>query len=50
MRWNQGRSKIDALIADGAIERVQPDRAAADQLLAEARLACACRMNIPNPM
>lgn len=37
MRWNQGRSKIDALIADGAIERVQPDRVAADQLLDEAR-------------
>lgn len=37
MRWNQGRSDVDAMIAAGEIERVQPDRAAADQLLDEAR-------------
>lgn len=37
MRWNQGRSDVEAMIAAGEIERVQPDRAAADQLLEEAR-------------
>jgi hypothetical protein len=37
MRWNQGRDKVDTLIADKQIEHVHPDRAAADRLLDEAR-------------
>lgn len=37
MRWEQGRAEIDALIAGGEIERVHSDRAAADELLRQAR-------------
>ncbi len=37
MRWNQGRERVDSLIADTEIELVHPDRTAADRLLNEAR-------------
>jgi hypothetical protein len=37
MRWNQGRERVDTLIADKDIELVHADRAAADRLLNEAR-------------
>lgn len=37
MRWNQGRSQIDRLIADGELQRVPANREHADQLLVQAR-------------
>lgn len=37
MRWDQGRAEVDALIQDGEIERIHPDRDAADVLLQQAR-------------
>jgi HEPN domain len=37
MRWNQGRTEIDKLIADGELQRVPPNREHADQLLAQSR-------------
>lgn len=37
MRWNQGRSQVDRLIADGELQRVPANREHADQLLAQAR-------------
>ena len=37
MRWNQGRSEVEMMIVSGEIERVHPDRNAADKLLDEAR-------------
>jgi hypothetical protein len=37
VRWNQGRDQIEELIAAKEIERITPDRDAADRLLAEAR-------------
>lgn len=51
MRWNQGRSTIDKLIADGELQRVPPSREHADQLLAQARkdLASAELLSISNP-
>ena len=30
MRWNQGRTEIDKLIADGELQRVPPNREHAD--------------------
>jgi hypothetical protein len=33
MRWNQGRTVIDKLIADAELQRVPPSRQHADQLL-----------------
>ena len=35
MRWNQGRTEIDKLIADGELQRVPPNREHADQLLVQ---------------
>lgn len=35
MRWDQGRTEIDKLIADGELQRVPPNREHADQLLAQ---------------
>lgn len=37
MRWNQGRTEVDRLIADGELQRVPANREHADQLLAQAR-------------
>ncbi|CAN5515824.1 hypothetical protein BH09ACT8_BH09ACT8_52980 [soil metagenome] len=37
MRWKQGREQVEALIVAKEIERVHPDRDAADRLLDEAR-------------
>ena len=37
MRWNQGRTEIDKLIADGELQRVPPNREHADQLLMQSR-------------
>ena len=37
MRWNQGRTEIDMLIADGELQRVPPNREHADQLLVQSR-------------
>lgn len=37
MRWNQGRSAVDRLIADGELQRVPANREHADQLLGQAR-------------
>ncbi len=37
MRWNQGRSQVDKLIADGELQRVPANREHADQLLVQAR-------------
>jgi hypothetical protein len=37
MRWNQGRSQVDRLIADGELQHVPANREHADQLLAQAR-------------
>jgi len=37
MRWNQGRTEIDKLIADGELQRVPPNREHADQLLVQSR-------------
>ena len=37
MRWNQGRTDIDKLIADGGLQRVPPNREHADQLLVQSR-------------
>jgi hypothetical protein len=36
MRWEQGRTEIDSLIANGELQRVPPSREHADQLLAQA--------------
>ena len=36
MRWDQGRAEIEVMINSGEVERVHPDRAAADRMLAEA--------------
>jgi hypothetical protein len=36
MRWHQGRTTVDRLIADGEIQRVPPSREHADQLLGQA--------------
>jgi hypothetical protein len=36
MRWNQGRSAVDRLIADGELQRVPANREHADQLLGQA--------------
>lgn len=51
MRWNQGRTTIDKLIADGELQRVPPSREHADQLLAQARkdLASAELLRGSNP-
>ena len=51
MRWNQGRTTIDRLIADGELQRVPPSREHADQLLAQARrdLASAEQLRGSNP-
>jgi HEPN domain len=51
MRWNQGRSVIDKLIADGELQRVPPSREHADQLLMQARkdLASAEILRDDNP-
>ncbi len=37
MRWEQGRAEVDALIAQGLVEKVAPSREHADRLLAQAR-------------
>ena len=37
MRWNQGRTEIDKLIADGELQRVPPNHEHADQLLVQSR-------------
>lgn len=37
MRWNQGRSQIDTMLADGLLERVSPSREHADLLIEQAR-------------
>jgi HEPN domain-containing protein len=37
MRWNQGRAEVDRLLAEGALQRVPPNREHADQLLTQAR-------------
>ena len=37
MRWNQGRTEIDKLIADGELQRVPPNREHADRLLVQSR-------------
>ena len=37
MRWNQGRTEIDKLIADGELQRVPPNREHADQLFVQSR-------------
>ena len=37
MRWNQGRTEIDKLIADGELQRVPPNREHADQILVQSR-------------
>jgi hypothetical protein len=37
MRWNQGRSHVDRLIADGELQRVPANREHADQLIVQAR-------------
>ena len=37
MKWDQGRTAIEGMIAAREIERVHPDRGNADQLLADAR-------------
>lgn len=37
MKWDQGRDEIERMIATGEIERIHPDRNAADQLLAQSR-------------
>jgi hypothetical protein len=37
MRWNQGRSQVDRMIADGELQRVPANREHADQLLVQAR-------------
>jgi hypothetical protein len=51
MRWNQGRTTIDKLIADGELQRVPPSREHAGQLLAQARkdLASAELLRGSNP-
>jgi hypothetical protein len=51
MRWNQGRSHIDRLIADGELQRVPANREHADQLLAQAHrdLASAALLLDANP-
>lgn len=51
MRWNQGRTEIDKMIADGELQRVPPSREHADQLLAQARkdLASAEVLRDENP-
>lgn len=35
MRWDQGRTEINAMIASGELQRVPPSREHADQLLAQ---------------
>ena len=37
MRWNQDRSHVDRLIADGELQRVPANREHADQLIVQAR-------------
>lgn len=37
MRWEQGRSEVDRMLADGELERVQASREHADRLLGQAR-------------
>jgi HEPN domain len=37
MRWNQGRTEIDKLVADGELQRVPPNREHADQFLVQSR-------------
>jgi hypothetical protein len=37
MRWNQGRSHVDRLIADGELQRVPANREHADQLIVQTR-------------
>lgn len=37
MKWQQGRSDIDTMLADGELERVQASREHADRLLVQAR-------------
>jgi hypothetical protein len=37
MRWNQGRTEVDKLIADGELQRVPPNCEHADQLLVQSR-------------
>ena len=37
MRWQQGRTEIDKMLADGDLERVQASREHADRLLNQVR-------------
>jgi HEPN domain-containing protein len=36
-RWERGRATVDELIRDGRLERVQPSRGQADELVAQAK-------------
>ncbi|MDR1118379.1 MAG: hypothetical protein LBL01_03665, partial [Bifidobacteriaceae bacterium] len=38
IRWNQGTSTIQALLDEGRLQNVQPDRSLADVLLKQAEL------------
>ncbi len=37
MRWEQGRSTVDDMLAKGSLERVPPSRSQADAMLDQAR-------------
>lgn len=37
MRWEQGRSTIEQMLADGQLEKVPANRGQADRLLVQAR-------------
>jgi hypothetical protein len=37
MRWDQGRTDIDRMLADRQLQRVPPSREHADRMLAQAR-------------
>jgi HEPN domain len=37
MRWEQGRARIEQLLADGDLQRIHPSRQQGDRLIAQAR-------------
>jgi hypothetical protein len=46
MRWEQGRTVIERMLADGELQRVPVSRAQADRLLAQARVHVASALKV----
>jgi hypothetical protein len=46
MRWEQGRTVIERMLADGELQRVPASRAQADRLLAQARVHVASALKV----